>query len=390
MSPPLTVRDQGEESNVSLVASSASANSTCQSSPGLREHNYMGLSDCSSAESYVISNLSKEKDTNLNFKATELRLGLPGSPSPDRDLEISVSSSELAEKPFFPLLPVKDGFFSTLPKTVVSGNKRVFSDAMDGFHELKSSAYGDGNWTFPTSGSEKETAKVQGKISANLGVNAILSSRSLPNSAAKPVSIKEQPVASSTLLKEMMSSKVLLDGPHTLNNTNHDQMPTNNNGNAPAAKAQLVGWPPVRSFRKNTLATTSKNNDEVDGKPGSALFVKVSMDGAPYLRKVDLKTYCNYLELCSALEKMFSCFTIGQYGSHGAPGRDILSESKLKDLLHGSEYVLTYEDKDGDWMLVGDVPWEMFIDSCRRLRIMKSSDAIGLAPRAMEKCRNRN
>lgn len=48
----------------------------------------------------------------------------------------------------------------------------------------------------------------------------------------------------------------------------------------------------------------------------------------------------------------------GQYGSHGALGREVLSESKLKDLLHGSEYVLTYEDKDGDWMLMGDVPWE--------------------------------
>lgn len=23
-----------------------------------------------------------------------------------------------------------------------------------------------------------------------------------------------------------------------------------------------------------------------------------------------------------------------------------------------SEYAPTYEDKDGDWMLVGDVPWE--------------------------------
>ncbi|KAL5715538.1 Auxin-responsive protein iaa8 [Ranunculus cassubicifolius] len=45
--------------------------------------------------------------------------------------------------------------------------------------------------------------------------------------------------------------------------------------------------------------------------------------------------------------------------SHGAPGREVMSESKLRDLLHGSEYVLTYEDKDGDWMLVGDVPWEL-------------------------------
>lgn len=78
-------------------------------------------------------------------------------------------------------------------------------------------------------------------------------------------------------------------------------------------RAQVVGWPPIRSFRKNSLATASKNNDEVDGKPGpGALFVKVSMDGAPYLRKVDLRTYSTYQELSSALEKMFSCFTIGK------------------------------------------------------------------------------
>ncbi|KAK1265432.1 Auxin-responsive protein IAA8 [Acorus gramineus] len=161
---------------------------------------------------------------------------------------------------------------------------------------------------------------------------------------------------------------------------------------APAAKAQVVGWPPIRSFRKQTMAmNNAKNNEDVDGKSGSGcLYVKVSMDGAPYLRKVDLKTYANYKELSLALEKMFSCFTIGQCGSHGAPGRDGLTELRLMDLLHGSEYVLTYEDKDGDWMLVGDVPWEMFTDSCKRLRIMKGSEAIGLAPRAMEKCKNRD
>lgn len=78
-------------------------------------------------------------------------------------------------------------------------------------------------------------------------------------------------------------------------------------------RAQVVGWPPIRSYRKNTLATSSKNNDEVDGKPGpGTLFVKVSMDGAPYLRKVDLRMYSTYQELSSALEKMFSCFTIGE------------------------------------------------------------------------------
>ena len=74
-----------------------------------------------------------------------------------------------------------------------------------------------------------------------------------------------------------------------------------------------MGWPPIRSFRKNSLATTSKNNEVVDGKKGvGALFVKVSMDGAPYLRKVDLKNYSTYPELSSALEKMFSCFTMSK------------------------------------------------------------------------------
>ncbi|KAG5565682.1 hypothetical protein RHGRI_001557 [Rhododendron griersonianum] len=72
------------------------------------------------------------------------------------------------------------------------------------------------------------------------------------------------------------------------------------------------------------------------------------MDGAPYLRKVDFKTCSNYIELSSVLEKMFSCFTFG-----------ISLSLPQKDLLHGSEYVLTYEDKEGDWMLVGDVSWEL-------------------------------
>jgi auxin-responsive protein IAA len=107
------------------------------------------------------------------------------------------------------------------------------------------------------------------------------------------------------------------------------------------------------------------------------------MDGAPYLRKVNLKMYNTYHDLSSALEKMFSCLiTMGKSRSHG------LNESNLMDVLNGSQYVPTYEDKDGDWMLVGDVPWQMFVDSCQRMRIMKASEAIGLAPRTMEKCKN--
>lgn len=75
-----------------------------------------------------------------------------------------------------------------------------------------------------------------------------------------------------------------------------------------------MGWPPVRSYRKNIMA--QKNNSEVKesekaSSSACAAFVKVCMDGAPYLRKVDLKMYKSYQELSDALAKMFSSFTMG-------------------------------------------------------------------------------
>ncbi|XP_052306501.1 auxin-responsive protein IAA9 isoform X1 [Populus trichocarpa] len=354
MSPPLlgVVEEEGH-SNVTLLASPASAESACLNGLELKERNYMGLSDCSSVDSSAVSAASDERKTSLNLKATELRLGLPGSQSPERNHELSLLSSALLdEKPFFPLHPSNDGHYSSTQKNVVSGNKRVFSDAMDEFSESK--------------------------FLSNSEVNAMLSPRPSPNMGLKPGMLENLGVQQAKV-KEIVAPKAGQERPHAANETRPLRNSSANNSSAPAPKAQVVGWPPIKSFRKNSLATTSKNTEEVDGKAGpGALFIKVSMDGAPYLRKVDLRNYSAYQELSSALEKMFSCFTIGQYGSHGAPGREMLSESKLKDLLHGSEYVLTYEDKDGDWMLVGDVPWEMFIETCKRLRIMKSSDAIGL------------
>ncbi|KAK8642608.1 hypothetical protein V6N13_011945 [Hibiscus sabdariffa] len=367
MSPPLLGVEEGGQSNVTLLGSSGSMDSVCQNSAELKERNYMGLSDCSSICSSVVNPGSDGSNVSLNLKATELRLGLPGSQSPERKPELCLlGSAQLDEKPFFPLHPSSDGHCFASQKTVVSGNKRGFSDAMDGFSE--------------------------GNFFANSKVDAVLASRPSSNLGLKSGSMLENLGSPPTKAKEVSNQKAVKDRSQAANETRpNPNASANNNSGAPATKTQVVGWPPIRSFRKNSFSSASKNTDEVDGKAGpDALFVKVSMDGAPYLRKVDLKNYSKYQELSSALEKMFSCFTIGQCGSHGALDRELLSESKLKDLLHGSEYVLTYEDKDGDWMLMGDVPWEMFTDTCRRLRIMKGSDAIGLAPRAVEKCRNRN
>jgi auxin-responsive protein IAA len=57
----------------------------------------------------------------------------------------------------------------------------------------------------------------------------------------------------------------------------------------------------------------TKDEGEKSTNSTAASFVKVSMDGAPYLRKIDLKMYNSYKELSGALEKMFSSFTTGNY-----------------------------------------------------------------------------
>ena len=61
-------------------------------------------------------------------------------------------------------------------------------------------------------------------------------------------------------------------------------------------------------------STDQGSAEKVPG--GNATFVKVSMVGAPYLRKVDLKNYNSYHELSDALGKMLSSFTIGTAKSH--------------------------------------------------------------------------
>ncbi|KAJ1281632.1 hypothetical protein BS78_04G320400 [Paspalum vaginatum] len=154
----------------------------------------------------------------------------------------------------------------------------------------------------------------------------------------------------------------------------------------------VVGWPPIRTFRMNNLFNHAKDNaseagakkaadesdmqkdEEESEKKGRVVgWVKVNMDGDIIGRKVDLNAHRSYKTLASALELMFMKPSIGLCTSSSAKSLNLLGNS--------SEYQLTYEDRDGDWMLVGDVPWEMFVGSVKRLKIMRTSDANGLGPR---------
>ncbi|KAL6522797.1 Iaa13p [Orobanche hederae] len=180
-----------------------------------------------------------------------------------------------------------------------------------------------------------------------------------------------------------------------------------------AAVSQVVGWPPVRTYRMNTLFSQAKssnpedrdkgvggngknekskkkiNHGNADNNAGAAIketrcrhirFVKVNMDGLPIGRKIDLNAHKSYESLSRMLDEMFvrPALTI-----RGGKEQRILLSSKLLD--GSSEFVLTYEDREGDWMLVGDVPWGMFVNTVKRLRIMRTSEANGLAPKFQER-----
>lgn len=175
---------------------------------------------------------------------------------------------------------------------------------------------------------------------------------------------------------------------------------------SPPSASQVVGWPPIGAYRMNSLVNQAKAPiseeekvaDEKDKSKDASKkkicngnktnnifnekahlgFVKVNMDGVPIGRKVDLNAHASYESLAQTLEEMFFASTpaINSIGGE----KDLATKAfKLLDGL--SEFVLTYEDKEGDWMLVGDVPWRMFISSVKRLRIMRTSEANGLGPR---------
>lgn len=154
------------------------------------------------------------------------------------------------------------------------------------------------------------------------------------------------------------------------------------------APGPVVGWPPIRSFRKNLASSSgsySKPTVESQNKPvetcKKGLFVKINMEGVPIGRKVDLKAYDTYEKLSTAVDELFRGLLAAQRDSSSNGIMDKQEEAKaITGVLDGSgEYTLVYEDNEGDMMLVGDVPWHMFVSTVKRLRVLKSSEVSALS-----------
>ncbi|PAN28603.1 hypothetical protein PAHAL_5G165000 [Panicum hallii] len=168
------------------------------------------------------------------------------------------------------------------------------------------------------------------------------------------------------------------------------------------ASARAVGWPPIGSFRRN-LANGSSSKQSTGQQKGEAStkekvtciknpLVKINMDGIPIGRKVNLAAYDSYERLSLAVKELFQGFLEAQKDLSSAESGQLRADEKIfSQLLNGSgEYTLVYEDNEGDRMLVGDVPWNVFVSTAKRLRVLRSSELshglVGVSPRRVQNC----
>ncbi|XP_010421445.1 PREDICTED: auxin-responsive protein IAA28-like isoform X2 [Camelina sativa] len=147
------------------------------------------------------------------------------------------------------------------------------------------------------------------------------------------------------------------NGSKQSSSTKETSLVSNNRADA----APVVGWPPVRSSRRNLAAQLKeemkkRESDHVEKE----LYVKINMEGVPIGRKVNLSAFNNYQQLSHAVDQLFS-------------------KKDSWDL--NRQYTLVYEDTEGDKVLVGDVPWEMFVSTVKRLHVLKTFNASSLSPR---------
>ncbi|MCO5548331.1 hypothetical protein L7F22_001788 [Adiantum nelumboides] len=431
-SPSLTEKSDGSDSSVVICPSDGAADEKVfpqgseQSGSTLKEHDYIGMAEVSSA-ALLKTECNDGSPEELNLKETDLCLGLGLGLAPSKKAEVA----EDAEKTIAFTFSQQEG----MPKTMVDANinaRYAFVEGAPGEQRSVQSQWPNASLKsmtgdsmsvpkvpLPQQGRDFESVPVGLPVMQEVvGAPRVGNSFQGPRIVAHPSSLKngvkrgyseamsdvcrfnmssearamaamavksgeaegpEQAMAHSFGVNKVVNvnraDKSVADATATTIKGNRDLAVVgqdSSTNDAPPSKDRVVGWPPIRSYRKNTLARPME------------MFVKVNMDGVTVGRKVDLNAHNSYDGLLSALEEMFQPSNNVQGASQTSAGSS-LNEPKQFRLLNGSDYVLTYEDKDGDWMLVGDVPWSMFTTTVRRLRITRGPEATVPGSRGSEK-----
>ncbi|CAL4988659.1 unnamed protein product [Urochloa decumbens] len=156
-----------------------------------------------------------------------------------------------------------------------------------------------------------------------------------------------------------------------------------------------IGWPPVHTSRRNIVtamqvtktggativadgpkgsttthaggrkdAAAATDSTVVATRPQANMFAKVHLEGQTIGRKINLRAHSSYDSLSRVLTKMTRNFFCPADCSSANTGEE--------DLPNSDKFIFLYEDFEGDRMLVGDVPWELFLESAKRLYIVQN------------------
>ncbi|CAL9156207.1 auxin-responsive protein IAA27-like [Musa acuminata AAA Group] len=109
--------------------------------------------------------------------------------------------------------------------------------------------------------------------------------------------------------------------------------------------------------------------EDENGHFTPTMFVKVHKQGCAIARKINLKAHDNYESLRRALEEMSRNFLSNPYQPY------IQSEEAQNEEVDTGDFVILYENHQGNRMLITDAAWEVFINTARRLYIVKNPEA---------------
>uniref|UniRef100_A0A0E0BGU1 Auxin-responsive protein n=1 Tax=Oryza glumipatula TaxID=40148 RepID=A0A0E0BGU1_9ORYZ len=92
-------------------------------------------------------------------------------------------------------------------------------------------------------------------------------------------------------------------------------------------------------------------------------FVKVFMHGEPFGRKINLAIHNNYDSLSFTLKRLGNNYSMSPFELEGFVNNE-------EDGAIDNDFDLLYDDMDGVRYLLGEVPWEVFTITVKRIYIV--------------------
>ncbi|KAK7337599.1 hypothetical protein VNO77_18181 [Canavalia gladiata] len=177
----------------------------------------------------------------------------------------------------------------------------------------------------------------------------------IPSTMGKAASSSSSSISSNS----NSNHNFLISTASSLTHLHTQELPTDLSLGLTIPTTQHVGSSISREqWQPNHLLLNNSQAAEVnDCNDHNSFFVKVYMEGIPIGRKLNILAHEGYYELVKTLEHMFDT--------------TILWGTEMNGVQPERCHVLTYEDEEGDLVMVGDVPWEMFLSTVKRLKITR-------------------